>query len=135
MFDFGYDEGGGNGTLLVSVQLGSCSSLKRLNRFWRAALEQYKVSSFHSKDYRRRNGGVFKGLSRARRRKLLAALARLIHKYMSAGMTTSINRRYYDSHTTPQSRNDWGSAYAFARHMATLSGYTYMKRLSARRRE
>jgi hypothetical protein len=129
MLDFGYDEGGGDGTLLVSVQLGSSNSLKSLDRHWRAALGQYGVSFFHSKDYKNRSSGVFKGLSRARRRRLLAEMAALIQKYLSAGVTARINERYYEAHTAQQFRSEWGSAYSYALHMATLAGYVYMKRV------
>jgi hypothetical protein len=129
MFDFGYDEGGGDGTLMVSVQLGSCSSLRRLDRHWGAALKRYGVSFFHSKDYKNHDSGVFKGLRYAQRRKMLLELAALIHKYMSAGVTARINERYYESHTTQQFRTEWGSAYSFALHMATLGGYVYMQRV------
>jgi hypothetical protein len=81
MLDIGYDEGGSSGTLLISAQLGSCGSILSFNRNWRKALKDAgNIPFFHAKDYANFRSGVFKGLSKTKRRTLLLRLAGLIHK-------------------------------------------------------
>jgi hypothetical protein len=127
VFDFGFDEGGSDKKLLVSVQLGSCSSVKRLDRHWKIALrEAGNVEFFHSKDYANYSGGVFKGLSPAARKKLLRRLCRLIHKHLEMGITTCVDTAFYDSNTPQDFRSRYCSAYTFSMYMAVLVAHVYL---------
>ncbi|MEN6537342.1 MAG: hypothetical protein ABFD89_27060 [Bryobacteraceae bacterium] len=126
MLNFGFDEGGAGDTLLVSAQIGPYASVKRLTRHWQDTLRRAGVTAFHSKDYNRRNAGVFVGLSRSKRKRLLHELSQLIHKYMSLGVTTGIDVSLYKNQTDHVYRSEWGAAYSFAALMALGAGYCYL---------
>jgi len=123
MFDYGFDEGGEGETLLASAQVGSARSLRRLSRRWTIELKKAGVTFFHSKDYRNRHKGVFKGLSHRKRKALLGNLADLIHKYVDFGVTAHINESQYIRHTSQPFRSEYGAAYSFAIHMVLVAGY------------
>ena len=131
MFDFGFDEGGTSGeTLLVSAQFGSTASMARLERGWKTALSKGGVPFFHSKDYYNFTHGVFVGLGRAERRRLLKRLAELLHKRATMGITACISEPLYERLTTQPFRSKWGSAYSFAVQMVLLAGHVLLKQIN-----
>lgn len=121
--DLGYDEGGANDTLLVSVQIATTEQAKKLKRHWKAALGN--VEYFHSKDLWNFTSGVFSlaGLERKQREELLKRLRKIIHRHLALGVTAKISKKLYDSLTTNEFRSRWGTAYSFAINMLMLCAY------------
>ena len=127
MLDFGYDEGGGNGTLLVSAQIGTTKRLRRFTRNWNTALRKSGVKFFHSKDYGNITSGVFVKLDDRARTRLLGKCAGLIHDFVNVGITARIDLSIYKAETTPAFRNKWGTAFCFGVETVILAGSLYME--------
>jgi hypothetical protein len=122
--DLGYDEGGANDTLLVSVQIAVTEQAKKLKRQWRSALGD-DLEYFHSKDLWNFTSGVFTaaGLDRRQREALLKDLRKIIHRHLALGVTARISKKLYDSLTTNEFRSRWGTAYSFAVNMLMLCAH------------
>ncbi len=122
-FDLGYDEGGADDTLLVSVQIALTEQARKFKRHWKAALGS--VPYFHSKDLWNFSSGVFAdaGLDRPQRDRLLRELRKIIHRHLALGVTAKISKKLYDSLTTSDFRSRWGTAYSFAINMLILCAY------------
>jgi hypothetical protein len=122
-FDLGYDEGGADDTLLVSVQIAVTQQARKLKRQWKSALGP--VPFFHSKDLWNFSHGVFTdaGLDRQQREQLLKELRKIIHRHLALGVTAKISKKLYNSLTTNEFRSRWGTAYSFAVNMLILCAY------------
>jgi hypothetical protein len=119
----GYDEGGADDILLVSVQMTVTEQARKLKRQWRSALGN--VQCFHSKDLCNFTSGVFTaaGLNRKQREQLLKDLRKIIHRHLALGVTAKISKKLYGSLTTNEFRSRWGTAYSFAINMLMLCAY------------
>jgi hypothetical protein len=122
------DEGGSQGQLLVSVQVGSYSSVLKLNREWNRGLVAAGCGHFHSKDFGNLSGGVFKGLSKSKRRALLAKLVDLIHKHLELGVTAVLDTETFDREMPQDCRGRWTSAYTFALFSAIGAAHCHLER-------
>lgn len=122
-FDLGYDEGGADDTLLVSVQVALTEQARKLKRQWKAALGP--LPFFHSKDLWNFSHGIFTdaGLDRPQREQLLKDLRKIIHRHLALGVTAKISKKLYDSLTTNEFRSRWGTAYSFVVNMLMLCAY------------
>jgi hypothetical protein len=122
-FDFGYDEGGADDTLLVSVQIALTEQARKFKWHWKSALGN--VEYFHSKELWNFTSGVFTaaGLDRQQREQLLKNLRKVIHRHLALGVTAKISKKLYDSLTTNEFRSRWGTAYSFAINMLMLCAY------------
>jgi hypothetical protein len=118
--DLGYDEGGADDILLISVQMAITEQAKTLKRQWKAALGN--VEYFHSKDLWNFSSGVFTDarLNRRQREDLLKDLRKIIHRHLALGLTAKISKGVYDSLTTNDFRSRWGTAYSFAVNLLML---------------
>jgi len=123
--DLAYDEGGKGNILLVSMQLAQVERAKKLKKIWRRKLKGKGIEYFHSKEFSRMAGGVFKGLDSLQRLELLTDLSTLIHRRVSTGITFSIDVEFYNRLTTQPFRSRWGSAYTFCISMLAMSAYLY----------
>lgn len=121
--DLGYDEGGADDTLLVSVQMAVTEQARKLKRHWKSALGP--VPFFHSKDLWNFNGGVFTdaGLDRPQREQLLKELRKIIHRHLTLGLTVNVSKKLYDSLTTNEFRSQWGTAYSFAINVLLVTAH------------
>ena len=125
--DLGYDESGSGDTLLVSMQLGVTDQAKKLRRKWKGKLRAADVEYFHAKEFDNFSHGVFAGLDRHERIKLLRELSRLAVQHLSIGITAKVTKSIYEQKTTPAFRSRWGTAYTFAIQMLVVSGYLFAK--------
>ena len=97
-------------------------------RKWSAVLKNAGVKSFHAVDYGKLDHGIFKGLDRKERRKLLGKLSSLIHQFVDIGFTARIDKRVYESETTPAFPKPIGdSAYCYAVQTVVLASHLYFK--------
>ncbi len=122
MIDMFFDESGNakKHLLVVSAYLGPTGDMRKLTRKWKTHLKDYGVEYFHAKDYRKRHSGVFKHLSRTKRKELLDKLLKLIERYAEAGITARINTDEYKRLTTPVFRSQWGAPYPFCVQLILL---------------
>lgn len=114
VLEFFYDEGGSGKQLIVSAQVCSRNSVRKLNREWSKELTDFGVEFFHSKDYGKRTKGVFKHLSKSQRKRLLLRLTDLIHKHADFGVSARIDTEVFKNTVPPDCRSRWTSAYTFA---------------------
>jgi hypothetical protein len=126
VLDLGFDEGGApNDRLLVSVQIGSTASIRRLERHWRKVVGDAGIRFFHSKHYRNFHKGEFAGMSWTRRRRLLKTLAALIHKHTDAGITAWVDTKLFDGAVSKLVRSRHTTPYTFAVCMCLAATHLY----------
>ena len=133
--DLGFDEGGDDDKLLVSVQVGITEPAKRLKRQWRARLrDANNLEYFHSKDFGNRTGGIFSkaGLFGKDRQVLLNDLAGLVHNHLLFGATTRIKVSEYNRLTTQDFRSQLGSAYSFGIDMCLCLAYAIVTEMGVK---
>lgn len=123
--DLGYDESGHGDRLLISMQLAITDQAKKLKRQWDKRLKKDSIPYFHAKEFSNYSYGVFAGLDRAQRLKLLNNLSKLSQQHLSIGITAKITKTAYDKRTTQPFRSRWGTAYTFAIQMLVASAYLY----------
>jgi hypothetical protein len=116
----GFDESGRGDTLLVSAQIGVVQTARKMDTKWKAELRKQHIPFFHSVDYDNVTGGVFKGLTREERRKLLDYLTFHLRKRMFFGMTAKITISTYNAKTDNKFRSQWAAAYSFAVQLVML---------------
>jgi hypothetical protein len=130
--DLGFDESGSGDILLVSMQLAVREQAKKLHRQWEKALNETGIKYFHSKEFGNFSHGVFTGISRDERQRLLTELTCLVSRHLSIGITGKVTKSIYDQKTTKEFRSRWGTAYTFAIQMLVVSAYLYADHFSLR---
>lgn len=124
--DLGYDESGSDQILLVSMQLGVGEDARKLKRRWRAFLRKHHLPYFHSKEFSDSLGGIFAGINRPKRERLLQNLVNLIRLRLRIGMTVRIDLSKYEETTSPEFRSRYGTAYSCAINVLLLGASLYM---------
>ncbi len=118
MIDSYFDESGRNDKHLtvVSAYFGSRGDMSALSKRWKKDIDGAAIEYFHSRDFYRRDSGVFRNLSRTRRKHLLDGLLEHVKRWVAFGISAYIDESVYQQITTPRFRSQWGSAYSICVH-------------------
>lgn len=125
--DLGYDESGDEKIILVSMQLATVQKARKLKNAWNHELKEADLNFFHSIDFHKIHGGIFRHLNKEQREALLEKLSRLIRQRCEIGLSVWVDIEKYNDRTNQDFRSRWGTAYSHAIHMLVLIAYLYCK--------
>jgi hypothetical protein len=125
--DLGFDESGSDKIILVSMQVATVQKAKKVHTAWKAELQEAHLDFFHSIDFAKIEGGIFRHLNKKQREALLAKLSQLIRGRYEIGLSVWIDIERYNDRTNQGFRSRWGTAYTHAIHMLVLLAYLYSK--------
>jgi len=134
MIDGFFDESGSgkHGITVVSAYFGTTGNMKKLGASWRDSNARNCLPYFHTKDFYKRDHGVFRGLSKRKRKHLLGTLIGDINRYCEYGIAAWVKDAVYKSNTSPRYRSQWGSAYTFCVQMVLLRLAIFLEESNAR---
>jgi len=123
--DLGYDESGNDKIVIVSMQLATVQKAKKLKTSWREHLKKANLEFFHSIDFGKIDGGIFRTMNREERGILLAKLSQIIRTRAEIGLSVWVDIEQYNKKTTQPIRSRFGAAYTHAINVLMLTARLY----------